>query len=318
MNTPPDRTRLLACLPSFGVLAVSLAASVPASGQDFDTPQTRLRPIGAPSAVDRYGAVDRYSAVDPYRSSGAMTGNEASRNVFASAGYATPTTSSNIRQTAMQFGFPTDASPAPPPQISPPQTLSPQNLPPQTLAPQTAPTQFTPPPGFNTVPQFNAPPPRTLPTAPLAQAPPTSRTQAPIPSSSDMTPIAPPQLSSGGFATVSNCANVTGPSTYLAASGIGCGQTGFVAPTTYAPTIVSPPPTGYPAPNPATLVPLNPSSVIAAPTLPVVPPNAAPVGPLISFGQSANPVQVGPGLFGQPKAYVPGQGLRNWLRYFTP
>lgn len=73
-----------------------------------------------------------------------------------------------------------------------------------------------------------------------------------------------------------------------------------------------------PRTNPATLVPLNPSSVIAAPTLPVVPPNAAPVGPLISFGQSANPVQVGPGLFGQPKAYVPGQGLRNWLRYFTP
>ncbi|MGB7327899.1 MAG: hypothetical protein WBD31_23690 [Rubripirellula sp.] len=108
-----------------------------------------------------------------------------------------------------------------------------------------------------------------------------------------------------------NCSNVSGPSTYSAASGIGCGQVGYQAPAGYAP------------PNntiaPGTIAPgtIPPPGVIAAP-IAVPPATAAPVGPLLTFGQSANPVQVGPGLLGQPKAYVPGQGLRNWLRYFTP
>ena len=40
--------------------------------------------------------------------------------------------------------------------------------------------------------------------------------------------------------------------------------------------------------------------------------------PLIGFGQDANNVQLGRGIFGQPKAYVPGQFFRNSLRYITP
>jgi hypothetical protein len=40
--------------------------------------------------------------------------------------------------------------------------------------------------------------------------------------------------------------------------------------------------------------------------------------PLFGFGQDANNVQLGRGLWGQPKAYVPGQCFRNSLRYITP
>jgi hypothetical protein len=39
---------------------------------------------------------------------------------------------------------------------------------------------------------------------------------------------------------------------------------------------------------------------------------------LISLGQQNNAVQVGQGLWGQPVAYVPGQSIRNWVRYFFP
>jgi hypothetical protein len=36
------------------------------------------------------------------------------------------------------------------------------------------------------------------------------------------------------------------------------------------------------------------------------------------MGQQQHPVQVGQGILGQPKAYVPGQGVRNFIRYLTP
>jgi len=39
--------------------------------------------------------------------------------------------------------------------------------------------------------------------------------------------------------------------------------------------------------------------------------------PLIGLGQQNYNIQFGRGLFGQPKAYVPGQYVRNFIRYFT-
>jgi hypothetical protein len=115
--------------------------------------------------------------------------------------------------------------------------------------------------------------------------------------------MAAPQLG-GGFATVSNCANVSPPSRYTAASGISCGS-----PIGYA----TPPPQTYVAPTAQTGVPLaaplgGPASVYPA----------APAPSLISFGQELYPVQVGQGLWGQPVAYVPGQRVRNWVRYLFP
>ncbi|MEL7263891.1 MAG: hypothetical protein AAFP69_03630, partial [Planctomycetota bacterium] len=40
--------------------------------------------------------------------------------------------------------------------------------------------------------------------------------------------------------------------------------------------------------------------------------------PLVTLGQENYPVVVGQGFYGQPAAYVPGQSIRNFLRYLTP
>ena len=82
---------------------------------------------------------------------------------------------------------------------------------------------------------------------------------------------------------------------------------GPVAPAASSPTFIAPPAAATPF---AAQVPLAAPAPVAA--------AAAPAGALISLGQQRNPVEVGQGLIGQPKAYVPGQPVRNWLRYFTP
>ncbi|MFK7737045.1 MAG: hypothetical protein AB8B50_13500 [Pirellulaceae bacterium] len=78
---------------------------------------------------------------------------------------------------------------------------------------------------------------------------------------------------------------------------------------------------------------------LAAPTLPppnnvpgtgippTLPPNLAPnlysannngYAPLLSLGQEGYNVQLGRGVLGQPTVYVPGQPVRNFLRYLSP
>jgi len=129
-------------------------------------------------------------------------------------------------------------------------------------------------------------------------------------SAGDLTPLSPPQLSGSDFATVSNCPNVSPRSSYSAGWGSGCGSvrpTGMTAPVPYAP-----PPAIIPAP--AVMPPLVVDPLATSP----VPASATPADALISFGQETYPVQVGQGLWGQPVAYVPGQGFRNWVRYFFP
>lgn len=137
----------------------------------------------------------------------------------------------------------------------------------------------------------------------------------PAPPARDLTTLPPPQLGAANFATINNCALVTPPSRYTANSGIPCGSTGYAVPSSYAvpPTYVAPP-AEFAAP-----AVMPPATFAPPPTIAVVPPsNAGPIRPLISFGQQRNPVQVGQGLWGQPVAYVPGQGVRNWVRYFFP
>lgn len=141
--------------------------------------------------------------------------------------------------------------------------------------------------------------------------PSSSITPSPAPAgASDLTPVPAPRLD-GGFANVTNCPNVSPPSGYTAGAYFGCG----VTPAAYAvaPTYV-PPPAQVPAP--AVMPPAAP--VIATPPVAVVPTTAAPADALFSFGQQLYPVQVGPGLWGQPVGYVPGQPVRNWLRYVSP
>ncbi|QDT02729.1 hypothetical protein K227x_11070 [Rubripirellula lacrimiformis] len=314
-----------------------------ATSQDFDTPQTRLRPIGAPSAVDQYigQPADRYAgradqqtppsasfAIRPavqYRE----TAYNASPGSYAASPIGTASYGSgggydsSVRQTAMQqMTLPSGATTGPggpvagtsPGFTSPPSTGFPVTPPPAMTASPGAP-QFTPP----TTSQLGAAPnngapmngsqPRSLPSFPSQSVP---LAQQSIGSSSDLTPIPQPQMSGGGFATIYNCPNVSAPSSYSAASGIGCGQVGYQAPTGYAPSTLVPMTNGTLPPGT-----IPPPGQVAAP-IAVAPANSAPVGPLLNFGQSVNPVQVGPGLLGQPTAYVPGQYVRNWLRYLTP
>ena len=134
----------------------------------------------------------------------------------------------------------------------------------------------------------------------------------------DYAPIAQPRLD--GFATVDNCRNVTGPSSYRAAGFFNCdprasGVPTYTIPATYtpppaqiAPVSTLPPSVAYPATGPVSITG----------TLPPVLPGSAGYRPLFSLGQENNPVQVGQGLIGQPVAYVPGQTIRNVLRYLAP
>ncbi|WP_197454356.1 hypothetical protein [Stieleria varia] len=133
-----------------------------------------------------------------------------------------------------------------------------------------------------------------------------------------MTQIPQPQL--GGFATASNCNLVTGPSSYSAASGIGygCGQvmpTGYYAqPVQYVapPAQIAAPAVMPPVGAPISQYQTGTGGCLSNPT------TGAPAPSLFTLGQERFPVQVGQGLWGQPVAYVPGQGLRNWIRYMFP
>ena len=229
-----------------------------------------------------------------------------------------PNNNPQIRQVAMQsggFSLPQDAV-SPPPgnlQTAPtPQTFSP---PPQTLRPSAPALQPAPVPQTPNVRLPNNPPPANIPPA----RSPTPR-QLPLNNTlplADYQPVPPPEISNGGFATMADCRLISPPSSYTAMSPYAtagtCGS--GVAPTAYAGPY-TPPPAQIAAP--AAMPPLA-----AGPGGAVVPPGgfasptAAPVKSLVTFGQENYPVQVGQGLWGQPVAYVPGQTVRNWLRYMS-
>ncbi|MFG0254754.1 MAG: hypothetical protein ACF787_06605 [Rhodopirellula sp. JB053] len=275
-----------------------------------------FRPIGSPSAVDQFQNEKRY----------AETAYHDQQNVPRRANFSTASATraaGNVRQVSMQSGgfalppgggtVPSPSEYTPPPLNTPPAMTVP-NL--QT-APATSQPQFTPPPSTSA--PSNVTTPRSLPTpgsVPNSGAPSTfnsgglSSSPGPI---ADYQPVAPPQLSNGGFATASDCRLITPASNYSAMSPYGdtCGC-GDVMPTGYAGTYV-PPPAQIPAPAAMPSYTVTPPPTTAVTT----PPSAAPVGSLVTFGQETLPVQVGQGLWGQPVAYVPGQRFRNWLRYFS-
>jgi hypothetical protein len=133
--------------------------------------------------------------------------------------------------------------------------------------------------------------------------------QSPQPSGGLNWGTTPPQNLDSGFATVGNCPCVTAPVQYASNwEPCGCGpitQTSSIQPNQIAPPIPYAAPVAAP---PQYIAP------IAAPT------GFADVGcrPLISFGQERYPIVNGYGIIGQPKAYVPGQWFRNFIRYLSP
>jgi len=238
-----------------GFVLITTAIIAPDStAQSLDTPMTRMRPIGSPSAVDQYRPPQQ-------RISGE----------FRETAYQSP-----VRQTAMlqQGGL-----------TSPPLPAGPMAFPGDASA-------------------LPVPSP-ALPPNPVANA------QVPV-GGSDFRAVPQPQLRNN-FATIDNCNLVTPASAYSAAFGQGCGSPGYVVPQPYG--------TPQTIGTPLTYTP--PAAEIAAPA--ILPNNAgagaragAPIRSLVTLGQERFPVQVGQGLWGQPVAYVPGQPLRNWVRYFFP
>lgn len=122
-------------------------------------------------------------------------------------------------------------------------------------------------------------------------------------------PVAPPQLNDQ-FATLDNCSCISPPSGYVAA-------TGWTQPLSSTTFVNTPAPSAY----------IAPAAPITAPVagLPVIPDASTmpkgmgvPRHSLINFGQNRNPIVVGQGIIGQPVAYVPGQPVRNWIRYVFP
>ena len=165
-------------------------------------------------------------------------------------------------------------------------TTLPAPLPSQPLPSQTFPTQPLPS--------------QTFPSQPLP-----SQTY-PSPPTTDYSQIEQPAISP--HANMDNCRLIIGatphPSTHTF-----YGVCQPVVPSNCT-TPVAPPPQGFNSPvqvlPPRTPLVTQPGQV------------QAPARALVSFGQERNVVQVGQGLWGQPVAYVPKQGIRNWFRYIFP
>jgi hypothetical protein len=272
------------------VLIASLVTMPMTLAQSIDTPQTRMRPIGSPSMADQYRIPNQRA---DYRQSSDRR-DQADRT----------SNGSQIRRAAwmQNFGMP------------------PQNngVPPQIDNGMSFPQPFSPPPV-----QIPSPiTPRSLPTGPIANQPMMDSTNLPPPSlpplgvtgtrtpapinsipNTDYAPLTQPQLSNQ-FATLDNSCHVSAPSRYTAASASGCTGPGCTAPVNYQapPAYIAPPAVIAPGPG----VPA-----------PIILPAAAgaPAGVPVSVTQELNLVQVGPGLFGRPVAYVPGQKFRNYMRY---
>jgi len=271
---------------------------------DFTVPQTRLRPIGSPSAVDQYRGVRQAAFLQSSDASAVPPPS------LPSGGFAMP---------------PGTGLPAP---LGSSTTTGPINLPPTgsfDTAPLPRNNGVTGNPNSG-VPSLPMPQPSTVvPRNPaVITTPQIGGTLAPVPrtgaiggqsvAGGDYAPMPQPQLGNQ-FATLGNCRNISAPSGYRSDRILTCGQpTSYVAPVAAtSQPFYSPPPAQI---GPPVILPPTQIGVPIGSTQTVIP---GPAGyrPLISFGQERYPVQIGQGIFGQPVAYVPGQTFRNALRYIA-
>lgn len=282
-------------LPWLAFGAIALVGSV--SAQVPDSPQTRLRPIGSTGSFGSINPVinpeypSRWLHETGFQQSGSQQASVQQRVPQQRGPAMSPT--NPVRQAAMlqqadgppAFGggmaLPGNFGSTPP--VAPPMTPSQ----PSSMDPRALPTN---PGAFDGGTAFNNGLPSNQNLAPVPVAPPNS--------SSDFATIPQPQLNDR-FATIDNCNCVSPPSSYVSATYGDC------VPVSYQPQAVLPPAASVVAPAPVAGGVVSPAT-------------AAPAGSLISFGQRAYPVQVAPGLFGQPVAYVQGQPIRNWIRYVFP
>ena len=299
-----------------GLMTAALAASPPLLAQqrppESDTPQARMRPIGEASAVDRY------------RNSGSATLGIGSLSDAAAARPRPPYRAAFPVQQAAMMQESNDASPLSAPSLPPAGGFGMPGVPPVGTPPATSrppafgePSTASPLPGSSagaSQPAMVQPVPGNV--VPSIQPLPSSRAIGgglqPVPltprqgGSGDLSPLPRPELS-GQFATVDNCACVSAPSSYTAGGIWGCDPAPMAV--VYPAGPVAPP---VYAPPPAVVVPPTVMPTTLAAT------TAAPCRPLITLGQGASNAQLGQGIIGQPTAYVPGQTVRNFIRYLSP
>lgn len=278
--------------------------------------QPNFVPIGTRSLVDQYRSDQRQQDLcDPSEKINPRELPNRKMHVvrFPQNGFAAPplpTTGAAPMTFPDNGGLGLPAQPAAPaPNFQEPTTGGPFGLPSGNGAtapianPTTSPAVVAPPTGLPPALPMN---PAVSGNVPLVGLPSTQI----IPGNADMFPIARPELNDG-FATVGNHCCVSAPSSYVAAMGFSnCASGNSYAATSQGyiatgPQVAAPPPTA--ATVPAGLVP------VTRPSVPGVPKK-----PLINLGQNKNAVVVGQGIIGQPVAYVPGQCIRNWIRYISP
>lgn len=284
-------------------------AQFPVPAASVASPDSYFRPIGAPSAVDKFTHAPHNS--NSIRPQGVVQAAFMQSDFQMPSLDAPPTSRANepppssfntpALQPLQQQPTPpslqtpppgsTQSPPINPAPLSPPVSRGANPVPNQPNQPNPVPGQTNQPNQLNPVPGQNGL--RT--NTPLSAVPLGSGA-----SPSDMTPIPSPQLSTP-WATVDNCSLVSPASGYRAqfwgcGPTVPAGQVPYAAPQTIAPPTVMPG-----APGTANLY-------------------GGSVGPkpLFTLGQERNNVSLGQGIIGQPKAYVPGQYVRNFIRYLTP
>lgn len=278
--------------------------------QDMNLPVARrMRSITEPSAVERYRA-DRVSVADPKR--------EDLRTLSQPYLGRTPVTTESAAKVEsvggtklVQFQFPTPgSSSAAGGDFLNPTADNPQPETPDTgaLAPFSQPGQSQPLDssvgGDLSNSGGNRELPRVFGSEPVAKSPENK-------DSGEYAPFSSIDLGEQ-YATVNNSTFVAPPS-------------GYIATTSWGKNAVNPKPYSSIASIPSqknSVQPAQSSSpnglvrIADSNTLGRYP--AVPTRPLLSFGQELNCVVVGQGVLGQPVAYVPGQWIRNSVRYLLP
>ena len=304
----------------FWIAAAIVATSISNESEAQTSP--KLRPIGSPSAVDAFATQSSSRPQIARMQSGgdsfAMPPPSLPPPSLPPSGFTVPPTGTLPPQLqSAPGGF--NAGPIPPPRTTTPQPVQPSPAgPPRTQVPPAQGQGLPNNPNLSTNPAFtprsNVGPGSSRQTI---QSIPGIGGNSPRPSSgpSDYAAIPQPQLSNA-FATMDNCRNISGPSTYRASGAFGCGAPNSYASPVYAPVAFVPPPSQI---APAVALPpgatFNPGGI--AGTVPPVIPGSSGYRPLFTLGQESKPVQVGQGIIGQPVAYVPGQFFRNALRYIS-
>ncbi|WP_417745997.1 hypothetical protein [Rosistilla oblonga] len=259
-------------------------------------PSSAIRPIDAPSIVDRYRPRGFQSNPQP-----APPVNVASAQVGQYPAQQYPVQPSPIQQTAYQVpgdqqqlaqpALPGGQAQGPANPFQNQQNLSVQGQPPQNFQnPQQPIAPSIAPPPILAQPQYG----QTQPTYP----------QTLYPQPQQQYPLPQQQVSGQPFASMGTSPAISPASTWTAGGAWDCGnvaQTSAVSPQVYVPPNTYTPPVITPdlAPN-------------------AYAPNNAGYRPLVALGSPYPNVQVGRGIIGQPTVYVPNQPIRNFFRYLSP